>query len=309
MMDTTLQRALTAFRQQNWSQASADFTTLYQAHQTADLNRYLASSLRHDQQYLAAEQIASENEQAFLVSQEWFEERLTIALKNQLFIPARQWCTLPPEQTWRQAGVATVMAAEERSRQTLGATQRVIEKQFYHLGDSSLAEQRRRIRQAYQLPLDAFLRGVQYLLVDPFLAPLLRSTLLEDLYRLQVTMTVKLQWLDGQIYTVDTTTLRPMASSPAVKRALAYLDNQFAQSNPSLVDNVRQTLNLQLMLVYPFADKILTCPEAWIDYLVGQPWKNSVTPAQAQHLETWQNRLGKHLQGLFDAINNEKPEN
>lgn len=303
------QRALTAFHHQQWSQASAQFTALYQTHQTAELTRYLASSLRHDQQYLAAEQVAVENERAFLVKQPWFNERLTIALKNQRFIPARQWCTLPLEQTWRQAGVATVIAAENRSRQTLGATQRVIEKQFYHLGDSSLAEQRRRIRRAYQLPLNEFLRGVQYLLVDPFLAPLLRSTLLEDLYRLQLTMTVKLQWIDDQIYTLDTATLRPVTASPAVKRALTYLDDQFAQSNPTLVDNVRQTLNLQVMLIYPFADKVLTNPEAWIDYLVGQPEKSSLTPTQAKSLETWQKRLGKHLQSLFDAINNEKPEN
>lgn len=309
MDSAQFQRALTAFQQEQWSQASAAFTTLYQARQTAELNRYLATSLYHDQQFLAAEQIAAENDRAYLIDQRWFTQRLTIALKNQQFIFARQWCHLPEAQVWAQAGLAQVVTAEDQARQTLGATQRVIAKQFYHLGDTDLAEQQRRIKRAQQLPLREFLRGVQYLLVDPFLHPLLRATLLEELSRLQLDQPVRLQWLDDQIYTVETAKLGPVAAGPAAQAALTYLTTQFAQTNPGLVANVRQTLNLQLMLLYPFADKVLTAPEAWIDYLAGRPVQTAISPEQAKQLKTWQKRLGKHLQDLFAAINNEKPEN
>ncbi|MGP4116853.1 hypothetical protein [Levilactobacillus zymae] len=309
MDSAQFQRALAAFQQEQWSQASAAFTTLYQAHQTAELNRYLATSLYHDQQFLAAEQIAAENDRAYLIDQRWFTQRLTIALKNQQFIFARQWCHLPEAQAWAQAGLARVVTAEDQARQTLSATQRVIAKQFYHLGDTDLAEQQRRIKRAQQLPLREFLRGVQYLLVDPFLHPLLRATLLEELSRLQLDQPVRLQWLDDQIYTVETAKLGPVAAGPAAQAALTYLTTQFAQTNPGLVANVRQTLNLQLMLLYPFADKVLTAPEAWIDYLAGRPVQTAISPEQAKQLKTWQKRLGKHLQDLFAAINNEKPEN
>ncbi|GEO68528.1 hypothetical protein [Levilactobacillus acidifarinae] len=309
MDSAQFQRALTAFHQQRWSQASAAFTTLYQAHQTAELNRYLATSLYHDQQFLAAEQIAAEDDQAYLSDQSWFFQRLTIALKNQQFIFARQWCVLPETHAWEPAGLAQVAAAEEASRQALGATQRVIAKQFYHLGDADLAEQQRRIQRAHQLPLREFLRGVQYLLVDPFLQPLLRATLLEELSRLKLTQTVRFQWLDDQIYTIDTTQLGSVTASSAAQTALTYLTTQFAQTDPGLVTNVRQTLNLQLMLLYPFAAKVITAPEAWIDYLVGQADQTTITTEQAKQLKTWQKRLEKHLQDLFMAINNEKPEN
>lgn len=303
------QRALLAFHNQQWSQASAAFTTLYQAHQTAELNRYLALSLYRDEQFLAAEQIAAENDAAYLVDQSWFDHRLMIALKNQQFIFARQWCALPQAQAWRAQGLAQVQVAEQTSRQTLAATQRVIAKQFYHLGDTTLNEQRHRIARAHQLPLAEFLRGGRYLLIDPFLHPLLRSTLLEDLYRLQIDETVKLQWLDDQQYDVQTAQLRGVTDNSAAQAAIRYLTAEFAQTNPSLVANVRQTLNLQLMLVYPFAERVFTAPEAWVDYLVGRPAQTPLSTTAENQLLTWQKRLGEHLQTLFLAINHEKPEN
>ncbi|MDT6980418.1 hypothetical protein [Levilactobacillus zymae] len=309
MDSARFQQALAAFRQEQWSQASAAFTTLYQAQQTAELNRYLATSLYRDQQFLAAEQIAAENDRAYLINQEWFTQRLAIALKNQQFIFARQWCALPQAQAWKAAGLAQIETAEEQSRRTLGATQRVIAKQFYHLGDTELGEQRRRIERAHQLPLREFLRGVQYLLVDPFLHPLLRATLLEELSRLRLTTTVKLQWLDDQIYPIETAHLDSVTASPAAQAALNYLTVQLAQSNPGLMANVRQTLNLQLMLLYPFADRVVTAPEVWIDELIGRPVQTGISSAQEKYVKTWQKRLGKLLQELFTAINNEKPEN
>lgn len=303
------EQALTAYRNARWSTASAAFTTLYQAQQTPELNRYLAASLYHDQQFLAAEQIAAENDGAYLLSAEWFDLRLAIALANQQFIFARELCVVPQAAAWRAAGERRIEAAEEASRTRLGATQRVLAKQFYHLGDVSLAEQQRRLLRAHQLPLAEFLRGTQYLLIDPFLHPLIRATLLEELFRLRVKMVVKVQWLDDQVHSVDTAKLTGVNDNGAARIALAYLNDQIAQDNPGLAANVRQTLNLQLMMVYPFADKILTHPEAWVDWLAGRPIDQTVSPKVKKELVAWQSRLAGHLKTLFAAANGEKPEN
>lgn len=309
MASDAYQQAKAAFDAADWSQASAQFTTLYQAKQTPELNRYLAMSLFQDQQFLAAEQIAAEQDEAYLINADWFERRMTIALHNQQFIFARQLCALPAANAWRTAAVARIATAEATAQRTLGATQRVIAKQFYHLGDVSLPEQQRRLQRAHQLPLDDFLKGTQYLLVDPFLHPLLRATLLAELYRLRVKMEVQVHWLDDQRHTINTADLVAVTASPAAQQAFTYLQEQIAQNNPGLAANVRQTLNLQLMLLYPFADKIMTQPRAWVDWLAGRPLDQTVSRDTQKQIESWQKRLAKHLETLFAAVNGEKSEN
>lgn len=308
-MTPTFETALAAFNAEKWSQASAAFTTLYQADQRPELNRYLAVSLYHDQQFLAAEQIAAENDGAYLVSAEWFTWRITIALQNQQFIFARELCALPQAASWQAQELPRIVAAEERAQTALAATQRVIAKQFYHLGDVPLREQQRRLLRAHQLPLADFLKGTQYLLVDPFLHPLLRATLLEELFRLRVKMIVQVHWLDEQQHTVSTAQLEGVFAGSAAQQALTYLQEQIAQNNPGLAANVRQTLNLQLMMLYPFADKIVTHPRAWVDWLAGRPLDQSLPESAVNQIQTWQSRLAKHLETLFAAANGEKSEN
>ncbi|WP_304057669.1 hypothetical protein [Levilactobacillus namurensis] len=309
MTQPTFETALAAYQAAKWSTASAEFTTLYQARQTPELNRYLAVSLFQDQQYLAAEQIAAENDGAYLTSDTWFNWRLTIALHNQQFIFARELCELPQAAAWRTAGIQRITTAEQTASTQLAATQNVIAKQFYHLGDAPLREQQQRLLRAHQLPLAKFLQGTRYLLVDPFLHPLLRATLLEELYRLRVDLTVQLHWLDDQVHTVATRDLIGVTQGKAAQAALAYLQEQIAQNNPGLAANVRQTLNLQLMLLYPFADEIITQPQAWVDWLAGRPLDQTVSETDCKVIADWQKRLTTHLEALFAAVNDENSEN
>ncbi|MFC6261124.1 hypothetical protein [Levilactobacillus fujinensis] len=306
--EKALEAARVAFETQNWSVAAAGFERLYQDQQTAELNRYLVASLYHDQQYAAAEQVAAEQDGIYLQSSQTFQLRLDVALKNQQFIFAREFCELPVAQDWRAGGLAQIVSAETASQTTLGTTQRVIAKQFYHLGDVSFAEQRQRLERARQLPLSQFMQGVQYLLVDPFLHPLMRSTLLEELLRLRTTEPVQLHWLDDQVYTVQTKNLRPVNASLAAAEMQHFLQDQLGQSNPVLAANVQQVVTLQLMMLYPFIDKVVTLPVLWVQILAGLPLPTEVSSTDLNRISDWQERLNHYSAELFGAIGDEKHE-
>jgi len=128
--EKALAAAQADFNAKNWSAAAAGFERLYQDQQTADVNQYLVASLYHDQQYAAAEQVAAEQDGIYLQSGKTFQLRLDVALKNQQFIFAREFCELPTAQAWRAGGLAQIAAAEAASQTELGTTQRVIAKQF-----------------------------------------------------------------------------------------------------------------------------------------------------------------------------------
>ena len=308
--EKVIEKAHQAFSAGKWSTATELFEKLYTDQQTAEFNRYLVASLYHDEKYLAAEQYAAEQDAVYLVSAETFQLRLDVALKNQQFIFAREFCELPSAQAWRETGITQITAAEEAARQALGETQRVRAKQFYHLGDVSFGEQRQRLEQARQLPLKEFMQGVQYLLVDPFLHPLMRATLLEELLRLRTTQTVQVHWLDDQTYAVDTSQLQPVGASSAAQQIQRYLHENLAQQDPMLMANISQTITLQLMMLYPFIDKIIKNPVAWVRLVARQSVTDQADDAELEEINVWQHRLNRYMTALFGSIddkNHEKP--
>lgn len=310
--DEAYQKAVAAFENRQWSQASALFETLYQDQQTAELNRYVVASLYHDQKFLLADQYAAEQNGIYLESARSFQLRLDVALKNQQFIFAREFCQLAAAATWRAGGLAQIEAAEAASMKDLAATQRVNAKQFYHLGDVPFSEQRQRLEHARQLPLPTYLQGVQYLLVDPFLHPLLRADLLEGLMRLRVQQEVKLYWLDDQTYAVAVQNLQPVNMSRAAKVIQNYLQNELGQQDPTLAASLQQTITLQLMMLYPFIDKVITDPLAWVKISAGLPLSSEASKESVKAMYHWQSTLNRFMAELFGAIggqNPEKPEN
>lgn len=308
--EQAIEKAHQAFSAGEWSTATDWFERLYTDQQTAEFNRYLVASLYHDEKYLAAEQYAAEQDAVYLVSAAAFQLRLDVALKNQQFIFAREFCELPAAKAWRDAGITQIAAAEDASQQTLAETQRVLAKQFYHLGDVSFGEQQQRLARARQLPLKAFMQGVQYLLVDPFLHPLMRATLLEELLRLRTTQTVQVHWLDDQLYAVDTSQLQPVGASRAAQQIQQYLHEHVAQQDPMLMANISQTITLQLMMLYPFIDKIIKNPVAWIQIAAQQSVTDQASDAELEEINVWQHRLNRYMTALFGSIddkNHEKP--
>lgn len=307
--DEAYQKAVAAFESRQWSTASDLFETLYQDQQTPELNRYVVASLYHNEKYLMAEQYAAEQNGLYLTSAKDFQLRLDVALKNQQFIFAREFCALAAAETWRAGGLAQIEAAEAASTETLAATQRVIAKQFYHLGDVPFNEQRERLEHARQLPLAMYLQGVQYLLVDPFLHPLLRADLLEGLMRLHVDQTVKVHWLDDQTYTVAVKDLQPVGTSKAAVAFQKYLQEDLGQQDPMLAANLQQTITLQLMMLYPFIDRTITDPVSWAQAIAGLPLTATVSEEMIKEMQYWQNTLNRFMAELFGAIGEQNPEN
>lgn len=306
--EQAVEKAHQAFSAEEWSTAADLFEKLYNDQQTAEFNRYLVASLYHDEKYLAAEQFAAEQDAVYLATTETFQLRLDVALKNQQFIFAREFCAMPAAEAWRAAGLTQITAAEDASRQTLAETQRVLAKQFYHLGDGSFTEQRQRLERARQLPLREFMKGVQYLLVDPFLHPLMRATLLEELLRLRTTQTVQVHWLDDQTYPVDTGQLQPVGASRAAQTMQRYLHENLAQQDPMLMANISQTITLQLMMLYPFIDKIIKNPVAWIQIAAQQSVTDQASDAELEEINVWQHRLNRLMAALFGSIDDENHE-
>ncbi|WP_235809006.1 hypothetical protein [Levilactobacillus senmaizukei] len=309
MDQEAFKRAVSAFDSGHYSEAGSAFEALYQEQQVTSINHYLVASLYQDQQFLAAEQYAAEMDASYLASSALFTRRLQVALANQQFIFAREFVSLPAARNWRDQGLLTIEAAEKESRTSLAAKQRVIAKQFSHLGDVSFGEQRRRYERAKQLPLQEFMQGLKFLLVDPFLHPLMKATLLEELLRLRVDDTVQLTWLDGTTQSLDTSTLEPVGASYAAQTIQQYLQGRLGQQDPVKAAGLQQTVTLQLMMLYPYIDRIITNPVAWIQNQGDIPFDPEPTSSEIKGIRDWQERLENLITDLLGPMGPESAEN
>ncbi|MCF7523735.1 hypothetical protein L3X07_12550 [Levilactobacillus brevis] len=156
--EEALNAARQVFDKQQWSQASSLFERLYTDDQTPQLNHKVVASLYYDQQYLKAEQLVAEQDGSYLDNEADFQLRLDVALENQQFIFAREFCMLPVLQALASKWTGSNYAGRDTFAITLREKRRIVAKQFYHLGDVSFLEQRQRLEQARQLPLDLFMQ-------------------------------------------------------------------------------------------------------------------------------------------------------
>ena len=152
----------------------------------------------------------------------------------------------------------------------MAATFQTIARQFYHLSDYSIMEQRDRYESARHLPVDEFIVGARYLLVDPFAIPIIRATLLEDLQKLQVAEPVQYRWLDDEIYTIALNQLPLLTDSEIFEEIADYLDEKVGQDDPIALDLLAQQVRFELTLLYPRVTEVVTDPEGWVDASIDQ---------------------------------------
>ena len=190
-----------AFDEHSYGPALDALDEAYDLKQTPAINQLLTRVLLADGQYKTAQLFADEFIDSYLATAETAQLYVTVALHNQQFLTAREFIMWLPE-TQRADLMAQVVTAEMTARQTQQATITTIARHFYHLSDGDAISQRERLIAADKLPLDEYLVGARFVLLDPFLTAISRVSVLDRLRRLRVTQSVDMVWLDGGTLTV-----------------------------------------------------------------------------------------------------------
>lgn len=258
--------------------------------QTADyqVNRALSEALYHDGQVQLAIKIAEDHVEDYLHSRVGAKQLVTIELAGQQFITARRQAAFVPQ--WQEPLLKLIEAAETTAEHNMGMTLKTRLKSFYHLGDGSFQEQLQRLLEAEQLPLDMYLTGAMFLLRDPFAKPVIKSSLLETLQPLKIDRQVTILWLDGQEYQLNLRDLQPLTKIKEVAAGQRLIDQKYGQSDPSTLSAVTDQFQLQMIFLYPFIDKAVVDPAAWVRVLTSFGQLVSPTKAENEAL-VWQRKI------------------
>ena len=261
------QQAKALVKQEKWGPAGDILDTLVEATADPAATRLLVRVLDADHQYVQALSNVLEDPTLFWADEASAKLAVRLMVQNQRFMLARLFIADGPAK-WRPA-LTTI--AEDGEKAAQASYQQTIQqrlKDFYHLGDGNLMEQRQRLRDAYDLPLASFLLGTRFVLRDPFVHYLIKADIIESLRRIGVDAQLSYLWIDNQEYQVNPATLAAQDEVAAVKAVRRAIAEQLGDTDAIRYQMASQQLDLQLMFLYPRAIAVITDPQEWATVLI-----------------------------------------
>lgn len=292
-----LAKGTEAYENHAFGPALDAFDEAYDLQQTPELNQLITRVLLADGQFKTAQLFADEFIDSYLESAELAELYVTVALKNQQFIAAREFVTwVAPDVA--NALVSDIETAEETFRTEQKATLNTIARQFYHLSDGDAINQKERLIAADKLPLCEYLVGARFALVDPFLPAIARVTVLDKLRRLKVTESVEMTWLDETTMTLVPNELQSLDEMALFQTIVSTLSGYEHEIGSATVHALVEQARLMLMIAYPAIDRVVENPRAWAAGLMAEAMGENA-PVEPVEQQSWRAKLGQEMMSLL----------
>ncbi len=286
-----------AFEEQSYGPALDALDEAYDLKQTPAINQMLTRVLLADGQYKTAQLFADEFIDSYLATNETAQLYVMVALHNQQFLAAREFIMWLPEAQ-RADLMAQVVTAEMTARQTQQATITTIARHFYHLSDGDAISQRERLIAADKLPLDEYLVGARFVLLDPFLTAISRVSVLDRLRRLRVTQSVDMVWLDGGTLTVIPGQLESIENMVQYQAIVTELQSYERSVGPAMLHGLAEQVRLMLMIAYPVLERVAIEPKSWVAGLIAESLGNTM-PQEAAEQSEWRAKLQAEMLALM----------
>ncbi|WP_134644096.1 hypothetical protein [Weissella cibaria] len=286
-----------AFDEHSYGPALDALDEAYDLNQTPAINQLLTRVLLADGQYKTAQLFADEFIDSYLATAETAQLYVTVALHNQQFLAAREFIMWLPE-TQRADLMTKVVTAEMTTRQTQQATITTIARHFYHLSDGDAISQRERLIAADKLPLDEYLVGARFVLLDPFLTSISRVSVLDRLRRLRVAQSVDMVWLDEETLTVVPAQLESIENMARYQDIVTELQSYEQTVGPAMIHGLVEQVRLMLMIAYPVLEKVAIEPKSWVAGLIAESLGNTM-PQEAVKQREWRAKLQAEMLALM----------
>ncbi|WP_412990135.1 hypothetical protein ACLJJ6_03970 [Pediococcus siamensis] len=303
MKATDLKKLELAVAQKQWQQV-LNLIEPYEAETQDDrqLNYYYVLSLYQTKHYVEGLKFARDSFAFYLENDKMQNLYFSLLVGCQNFLDAHKFLV-----TLERLGATNLANYQERLQEKeaeafeMTATLKQKQKKFYHLGDLTIPEAYSTLEEAKQLPADAYFQAAQFIFVDPFVHPLVRATILENVTFLARQEEINYYWLDEQNHRVLLKGLPEILANKAQKNLTNYLTEKLADQDPILLDGILKEKNLFLSYLYPFADQIITKPQVWADYWIAE-YRGQAHPLtdQTQKIASWQAKFHKYTAQLLE---------
>lgn len=255
-----------AFSSGDYLQALVNYQLAYQKNPSAKLNRLIVSLALEQGKVTEALEYANEASESYLESAETVDLYLQVQTSAKRFFVAREFLwrakktkSLTEEQNDRWSmRIDDQELFHQRQQQTM---LKQLEVQLRQLPKVSTMEQLLLVRTVKQLPEERLRVLAENFMVDPKVAPLVRSYLFESLARIGTVDKVRYLTIQAEIVELSPTEID--FSEGLQNKIEAGLAERLEDEDPVFLANILEQVKLEMAFLYPLQNSYLK-PEAWI---------------------------------------------
>ncbi|MDT2614030.1 tetratricopeptide repeat protein [Enterococcus dongliensis] len=255
-----------AFSSGDYLQALVNYQLAYQKNPSAKLNRLIVSLALEQGKVTEALEYADEASESYLESAETVDLYLQVQTSAKRFFVAREflWRAKKTKSLTEEQNDRWLMRIDDqelfhqRQQQTM---LKQLEVQLHQLPKVSTMEQLLLVRTVKQLPEERLRVLAENFMVDPKVAPLVRSYLFESLARIGTVDKVRYLTIQAEIVELSPTEID--FSEGLQNKIEVGLAEQLEDEDPVFLANILEQVKLEMAFLYPLQNSYLK-PEAWI---------------------------------------------
>lgn len=272
------------------------------------LNYFFVLSLFQTKHYVEGLKYANDAVDFYMQDEQGRELYFSLMLACQDFLDAHRFLGVLHKHHFEdlQEFEAKLMTAESEARkQSQTLNQRL--KKFYHIGDLAIVAANKALEAAKELPATEYFQAAQFIFVDPFVHPLIRATVLENVVLMGQQGTISYYWLDKQNHDVVLDDLKGILDNPANQKLTDSLQKKLANRDPIMLTGISKEKDLYLSYVYPFADQVFSDPNRWVEYWLDEYYGRIHQDGEATpSIEKWQRKFKDFTQQILDGTDYNK---
>ncbi|KRL67862.1 tetratricopeptide repeat protein [Companilactobacillus versmoldensis] len=265
-----LDQADDAFDKGNWQDAVDLYSQAYSIKQTFLINQGLAAALLNQKDADQAEAVILDYFNYYLSDPDAAKLAVDIVVENNDYLLANQMLHFYKENklsTIQQKFVddfkARVQLSEERHIRSFKPKMKEIKAKISSIVTMNVVDQIQLIRSLREFDKKNYLDCVKLLLQNPLLHPLLKSEVLENVFKLGIDEELNISFY-GENKTCNPIRLKPIMSTDVYLAMCDELEKQLIDTeNQVQLENLRSELSLYAAMVYPFGSEIIKDPSLW----------------------------------------------
>lgn len=256
-----------AFSAGNYLQALENYKLAYQENPSVELNRLIASLALEQGDFSEALEYSEEESNSYLETPEMIDLYLQIQLYSQKFFNAREflWRAQKNKGLSEEQKDLWLMRIDEQETFYQRQQQAMIEQleaELSQLPALMPMEQLILVRKIKQLPEERLQSFAEDLMLNPRVAPLVRSYLFESLARVGVAN--KVCYLTIQEEIVELSPADAGFDDKLQNEIETLLNEHLGYEDPILLTNLLEQVKLEMAFLYPLQSSFMR-PQAWVN--------------------------------------------
>ncbi|MDR0899098.1 MAG: hypothetical protein LBM27_01925 [Lactobacillaceae bacterium] len=263
--ESTIKEGINLLESRQYLKAIKLFEDQYSKTATAELNIYLTSAYFFNEQFERAFETVTDMPGAYTETYELVTLAVNISLKVQQFLFAREFVQKNSNDLQGEVLVKLIEEAENDFRFNNEELIKRLQRNLIYLGDGGLDAQEEKFESGLNLPYKEWKNASQIALLDQFVNPLLKSTILEIFVRLNVDESIEYKWINEKIYKVVPAKQKELLLQPKFKTMAAIVEESDLDDGQKEI--VISFVRMYASVIYPRLS-VIKDPEKWVRMII-----------------------------------------